>query len=146
MGCCKASVIDPVEPGYNASTLAPRRAEVPVPLRRTGVIRSIDIVVARSGDDPPGCDAEGGKVVEQQIEQQLVAALPSTVLCVSGEDHPIESATFALQSFRQALEHLSKGCLTCLCRQADDSGLAVIPLQCRSRIGDVGIRNVQERR
>lgn len=107
---------------------------------------AVDIMIAWGGHDAASCDAERCKKVEQQIEQQIVTAFPTTVLRVTREDHRVEGSSFRCQSLGKPLKHLQKGRLTRLCWQPSDDRLAVISLQRRPGKGKVRIRNMQERR
>ena len=138
--------IDTIDPGRDAPGLAPDRQEGFVPRRGRRLATRRHIVVSRDGDDVRRRDAERGEVLQEQVQQDLVAAGLTAILSVTGEDHPVEAALLGAQPFRQPHEHPLQGDFPRVVGELGNGHLVVIARVRRPHIRQVRVCDVQEGR
>jgi len=97
--------VDPVEPRNDATGSGPNSGEGRVAVRPAGRRVTRNVMVAWSGYDALRTDANRTKMVQQQLEEELVPAGPASILRVAGKENAVEAPTFG-QAAKEYIQHL----------------------------------------
>ena len=96
--------IDAIEPGHNATVVAPSPEEVFVTRARAWWRVTRYVVIPWHSDDLICREAKRTEVFGEQVQDEFVPAGFATALCVAGKENAIERARFSVQTLDQAPE------------------------------------------